>query len=100
MKSYPKITEFPWGHFEIETQRFYFRAYKRSGGNGRYIVYRTECCAKVNEKKYCIESSLFHELDYRDAKEAFEYSKSWILNKVQDYSAELSESLPPRANNP
>lgn len=99
MKSYPKITEFQWGYFEIETQRFYFRAYKRSGGNGRCIVYRTECCAKVSEKKYCIEWSLFHELDYKDASEAFEHAKQWVLSKVQEYSNELSESLLTRANN-
>lgn len=69
------------------------------GGNGRYIVYRTECCAKVNEKKYGLEWSLFHEADYRDAAEAFEYAKQWVLSKVQEYSNELSESLLTRANN-
>lgn len=90
-----KIKEFPWGYYEIQTERFSFRVYKHGGGNGRPITFRAECNVVIGERKYLITWRHFHEWDYRDKDDAFNYAKIWIQETVKSLSAELISSLEP-----
>lgn len=85
-----KVSEYPWGYFEIQTENFFFRVYKHGGGNGRPITYRAESSVKVGERKYQVAWRHFHEWDYRDKNEAYDFAKCWVKKMARCLSAELS----------
>lgn len=92
-KARPKVNEYPWGYYEIETDHFFSRVYKHGGGHGRPETLRAECSVKIGERKYQVAWRHFHEWDYRDKDDAYDSAKRWIREAVLALADELSDAF-------
>lgn len=93
----PREIEYAWGYYEIQTNSFFCRVYKRSGSNRTGKTFRAEITVKAGDRKYCIAWELFHGWDFQDDMAAFSAAIGWVREKLADVAKEVFEILPTEA---
>ncbi len=77
--------------WEYETEHFYFNIYKAWTAHGQAMFRAGTYIKKGNNRKYFIDYSLFAEWDYKNAEDAFEHAKEWLMQHIELLIGELKE---------
>ncbi len=77
--------------WKYETEHFYFDVYKAWTAHGQAMFRAGTYIKKSGNKKYAVDWNLFAEWDYKDAEDAFEHAKDWLLQQIVLLTEELKE---------
>lgn len=77
--------------WKYETEYFYFDVYKAWTAHGQAMFRAGTYIKKSDNRKYVIDFNLFAEWDYRNADDAFEHAKDWLIEHIDLLIEELKE---------